>query len=427
MFTASDLADWFDESQDKQSDQQDDWLIQSQNLGDAHPFLVFCSWFGNRTATAPTRLINSMTGTVVDVLRLGADIDTESGWGIAKGAFFNVSRLAVVAGPVGEGLSIGSRWAGLVGTAALEGLDGIAAPCRFVSVNNALSAVRGKTVQLFSTLDDLVKTVRPGAPGANMVDEILKHPSVAPLIKQAGVVWREIGNLPTLEHAFAKAREVEGALVVGVQWVNRLGKTQAHRITLVKDIFGNVKILDYSTGAEFKGFSSLRDMAARPGFDGFDKAVIRPGTLLFQSNYLKFLEATHNAWHLSIPVAMGLSWGKGRSLDASAAEIATSAWNFLKSKLGFGAPPPPPVQAPAPPPPVRKAPPPEAAFSPRPDWLTGVQFRLKYLAYYLGPVHGVNDRATKDAVLQFQTDQRIKVDAIPGPQTQTELVTVCGF
>ncbi|NOT48919.1 MAG: hypothetical protein HOP17_14365 [Acidobacteria bacterium] len=230
MFTASDLADWFDEQQQKRSDQQDEWLIQSQNLGDAHPFFVFCSWFGNRTSTAPNRLLDWLTGSVVDVLRLGSDIDTDSGWGIAKGAFLNITRLAVVAGPIGEALGIGSRWAGMVGTATLDGLKGVSAPCRFVSVNNALSFVRGKRIQLFSTLDDLIGNVRPGKAGANMVDEILKHPTVAPLIEKAGVVWKDIGNLPTLQHAFAKAKEVEGAVVVGVQWADRLGKTHAHRL-----------------------------------------------------------------------------------------------------------------------------------------------------------------------------------------------------
>lgn len=428
MFTASDLADWFDKWQDKQYEQQDDWLIQSHNLGDAHPFFVFCSWFGDRVNTAPKRLMDSLVGSVVDVLRLGADIDTESGWGIAKGAFLNISRLAVVAGPIGKALGVGSRWAGLMGTATLDGLKGISAPCRFVSVNNALSFVRGKRVQLFSTLDDLVKTVRPGKPGANMVDEILKHPSVEPLIREAAVVWKDIGNLPSLQHAFAKAKEVEGAVVVGVKWVDRLGKSHAHRITLVKDALGNVKILDYTKGAEFRGFSSMREMAALRNWDGFDKAVIGPGVLIFQSNYLKFLEATGSIFHIGIPVAMGLNWGKGRSLDASAADIAASVWQFLKDKLGLSAPPPPiAVPTPKPAPPVRTGPPPEARNAPRSDWLTGVQYRLKYLAYYAGPIHGINDRATKDAVIQFQTDQRIRIDAIPGPQTQSELVTVCGF
>ncbi len=342
MFSASDLADWFDEHQEKLYQQQDDWLIETHNLGDAHPALVFCSWFGDRTATAPKRLMDWMVGSIVDVLRLGCDIDTESDWGIAKGAFLNVSRLAVVAGPAAEGLAVGSRYAGMMGTALLDGLAGVSKPCRFVATNNAVSFVAGKKVQLFSALDDLIKTVRPGKPGANMVDEILKHPSVEPLIKKAGVVWSELGNFPTLQHAFAKAREVEGAIVVGVEWTNSTGK-HAHRITLVKDALGKLKILDYSQGAAFKGFSTLREMAARGGaFRGFENAVIRPGALLFQSKKIKFLEAANDVFHIGIPVAMGIGWGKGKSIDTAAAEIVTSFWKYAASKLGLSAPPPPP-------------------------------------------------------------------------------------
>ena len=77
--------------------------------------------------------------------------------------------------------------------------------------------------------------------------------------------------------------------------------------------------------------------------------------------------------------------------------------------------------------PAPSGPPPEAENAPRSDWLTGVQYRLKYLAYYSGEVHGINDQATKNAVRAFQTDQRIMIDGIPGPQTQAELVAVCGF
>lgn len=428
MFTASDLADLFDKWNEEYWEQQDDWLIQSQQVGDAHPVFVFASWYNNRIATAPQRLIHWLAGGIVDVLRLGSDIETDSGWGIAKGAFLNLTRLAVVAGPAARLVGAGSRYAGLLATAALESTGMGSAPCRFVAVNNALSAVRGKTVQLFASLDDIVNIRGTGAPGANMVDEILRHPSVAPLIKEAGVVWKDLGNMASVREAFVKAAQVEGALVIGLRWVNRQGRTLTHRVTLVKDALGNIKILDYSSGATFRGFSSLREMgAARAGWDGMENAVLRPGVLLFQSNYLRFLDIAGDAWHLGLPVAMGLSWGKGKDLDTAAADIASSLWKFLKAKLGFSAPPPPPVVETTPPPPVQAGPPPEAKNAPRPDWLTGVQYRLKYLAYYNGPVNGVNDRATKDAVIHFQTDQRLRIDAIPGPKTQAELVSVCGF
>lgn len=84
-------------------------------------------------------------------------------------------------------------------------------------------------------------------------------------------------------------------------------------------------------------------------------------------------------------------------------------------------------------PPNRPAPiqqpvsPPAAVNAPRPDWLTGVQYRLKQLGLYNGAINGVNDKATKDAVIAFQTSRKIRIDGVPGPQTQRELVAACGY
>lgn len=42
--------------------------------------------------------------------------------------------------------------------------------------------------------------------------------------------------------------------------------------------------------------------------------------------------------------------------------------------------------------------------------------------YYAGPVHGVLDAPTQDAVRRFQTDHGLTVDGVPGPQTRRALV-----
>ena len=55
-YTASDLADWFDEQDDKYWREHDDWLIQSQRLGDASPVLVFAAWYNDRLSTMETAL-----------------------------------------------------------------------------------------------------------------------------------------------------------------------------------------------------------------------------------------------------------------------------------------------------------------------------------------------------------------------------------
>src|SRR6266567_1293583 len=158
MFSASDLADWFDDGEEQFWRQQDDWLIEQQDLGNAHPVLVFAAWFSDRAASAPQRGLHSLSAGVVDVLRLGSDIDpSDSAFNIGKGVFANVTRLLTLAGPIAEGLGVGARYAGLMAETQLTKLRGVPGPCRFVSLDRALTFARGKKVQLFAALDDVAK------------------------------------------------------------------------------------------------------------------------------------------------------------------------------------------------------------------------------------------------------------------------------
>jgi hypothetical protein len=50
------------------------------------------------------------------------------------------------------------------------------------------------------------------------------------------------------------------------------------------------------------------------------------------------------------------------------------------------------------------------------------QKNLKTAAYYFGAIDGIEGQATKAAYLKFQHDQKLKMDAIYGKETQTALV-----
>ncbi len=151
-----------------------------------------------------------------------------------------------------------------------------------------------------------------------------------------------------------------------------------------------------------------------------------------------------------------LSMSGGSVTAESGEEIA--GWNVKRNtwpgvsdgrqavRIPSVTPPPPPPSTPAPPsgpkpgtpPPSSATPPPSSATPPPPKpgpppqglppaaWLTGVQARLKYLAYYAGPIHDKFDTPTRNAVLAFQGKHGLKVDGIPGPKTQTKLVEVVG-
>jgi hypothetical protein len=64
---------------------------------------------------------------------------------------------------------------------------------------------------------------------------------------------------------------------------------------------------------------------------------------------------------------------------------------------------------------------------PRPDLLTGVQYRLNAAGFGAGPVDGINGPKTKKAVLEFQETYKLKVDGVPGPKTQAKLLEICGY
>lgn len=438
MFTASDLADWLDKKIQEHQGLQDDWLIDSQRLGDAHAVVVAGAWFNDRIAKLPQNAPMFVAGGLIDVLRLGSDIDTSSAWGIGKGAVVNVVRLMVVVGPAARGIQAGGqgarRLAGLLATSEVPTLSGHGiGPCRFVNLMNVVSAVRGKTARLFASVHDVAVVRASEPPGARgFIGALLEHPAVAQQIKQHSVVWTNLGNLRSMDEAVAAAKQYEGAVSIGVQWTNKAGKVVAHRLALVKDHLGRIRILDYAKEKGFTGFGSLGDIVkARPHFAGIENAVLRPEVVLFQSKYVKFLQDVGDTWHLAVPVAVGFAWGRDKRFDESVLEIALSIWQYIKARVGANSPPRPVPEAAPPragPRPPAQGRPPEALNAPRPDWLPGVRYRLKYLAYYDGPVQGLPfDRKTKEAVIHFQTDQRIMIDGIPGPQTQGELVKVCGF
>ncbi len=50
-----------------------------------------------------------------------------------------------------------------------------------------------------------------------------------------------------------------------------------------------------------------------------------------------------------------------------------------------------------------------------------VQRKLIELGYNPGPINGINGPQTKKAIMEFQRDEGIAVDGIPGPQTLKSL------
>lgn len=450
QYVPSDLADWFDAESDKYWAEHDEWLAQSLVRGEARPAFVLAAQFSDRVATGPRRIQHVMTSGVVDLLRLGSDLDFSAGWdSIAKGALLNVLRLAMVVGPASAAVGAGRRFAGLLATSRLSSIPGATGPCAYVSINNVLSFLKAQRIQLFATVDDIIAVASANKGMAR--ETLLAKAEVVEALQKHGVETVRLLGFQTIDDVLRAARATDRPIVFSIRWTNG-NKIERHALTAVRDAQGQLRILDYvAPGVDgFRGFASLAEMAAaRPQWgSGFLKAELRTDApvMAFSTRWLRLLEFADGSYRWGLPVSMGVQWVLGRTVQERLESMAHSAWRFLKQTLGD--------EAPTPPSPTRGASPPaqlhapsgstapragglgvaplaaEAAGAPRIDWLTGVQYRLRFLGYYRGTVHGTNDEATKSAVLAFQTQwfsDPKEWDAIPGPVTQAMLHAVVGW
>lgn len=450
-YVPSDLADWFDAEDEKHWAQHDEWLAKTVLHGESRPVFVLAAQFHDRMATMPQRVQSTAASSVVDLLRLGSDIDFSAGWswGNGKGALMNALRLAMVVPPAAAAVRAVRGAAGMWATSRLAFISEAKGACAYTSVNNVLSYSKGWPKQVFATVEQIIEVRGENAGiGLGALHDTTK---VAHALKDAGVTWDRLIGLETIDAVLQAARGTDRPIVFGIKWMKG-AEQKRHALTAVRDGLGRLRILDYvpegSNG--FRGFGSLAEMAsARPAWGpGFLKAeLVRESPVMaFHSSTVRLLEFIDGRYRWGLPLVVGLQWLVGHTTEERLAAIAQSAWRFLQQKLGDEVPTPPApakrasLPADVQPPAASPAPlatglgvaplAPEAAAAPRIDWLTGVQYRLKFLGYYRGAVHGVNDQATKRAVLAFQKAWFVdpkEWDAIPGPVTQTMLYRKVGW
>jgi len=453
-YTASDLADWFDEKDEKYWRDHDEWLIQSQNLGNASPVVVFAAWYNDRLGTIGQRAQSALAGSIFDVLRLGNDFDFDSALGVGKGTFLNLTRLATIAGPVSEALGVAGRYAGIVATSKLTSIPGSEGPCVYVAVNNVLSLFKGRPIQLFATVEDIV-AVGGSASEGTTVGTLLTTSKVQAMLEKMGITVQKLGGMKTIDDVLRAAKAADGPIVFSVEWPSEVAGVESHALTAAKDARGIVRILDYveevEGGGTFKGFASMDEMIkARVGGWGEKFAEVKliqtNPVRQFSGRYLRLLSFVDHSYSFGIPVGMGMRWLRGNSPEDKIFDMARSVWRFVRGKNASVAPTPQePSVLPDIPDDVPTIPstpdqagkrlgvaplPSEARGAPRIDWLTGVQYRLKYLGYYRGAVTGTNDQQTKNAVMAFQKewfDDASQWDAIPGPITQGALYAALGW
>lgn len=438
-FAASEIADWFEAKRKTRDHDLEMWVVDNPQ------------WWNIGLATVGGTSM-AFLGTYVDVLRLGEGV-AEGGW---EGYGTDALRLISIV-PFGRLV----RFGGLAARArALPAslrvatkVKGVTGPCTFQAVNNAMQIARGKSLfvtvrQMAKALGRPVRSLATNADGkvvlAAWVDDLVG------VMRANGGRVKVVTGLGSIDEIVRLAR-TEGAPVVfafRTTVKDGLGRLRdiRHSVIAIRDASGAVKFADYGG----KMFGSLDQLVSRWGTkaapielykmaQGASAAVVG-GTVEALGEFGRHLqqgaalvlagmdavETEEDGVDIAFPVTVAAVNAPAQSDEASAEVVKESFDNFVRRKSGEPLAASRPRQAPMAMSPTGNEG--RAPTAPRPDWLTGVQFRLNHLGFAAGPVDGIAGPLTHQAVRAFQKYYPpLVVDGIPGPLTQARLVQVCGY
>lgn len=420
---ASDLANWWDQQKSQSEDVLVQWVQDNPQW-----------WVIGVAATVQTSM--DLGQGLVDVLRLGQGV-SEGGW---RGVGSDGLRLLSVLGPLGRAGGVASRFIHTQRLRFAVQVSGVDGPCTFQAVNNAMSVLRGKN--LFLTVQDMAAAM--GTPIKHLkqlksgvyelgawVDELL------PFLRQFAKV-KEITGLTKLTEIAQLAQRENGVVIFAVRASVRNAKgvyeQMYHSVIAVRRANGRVGYGDYGG----KLVNTLEEVISKWGHvrtlelyqSSMSAAVIEGMKLtgqtatqlargaVFVMQGLTAIESVENGLELAAPAAVAAVPGGEPSDGNTPPSVLKGSFDAFKQRRAGK--------------PVIRL---DDIYitggkgvAPRPDWLTGVRFRLNALGYGAGPINGpMNDR-TKRSVLAFQSDYPpLRVDGIPGPRTQAKLVEVCGY
>ncbi len=379
---------------------------------------------------------------LVDVLRLGEGV-AEGG---VKGYGKDALRLLMLLGPLGRAGGVANRFlTPLIRSGNLRlavqvvGVDG---PCTFQAVNNAVALTKSRS--LFVTVADMAgalgkrvsqlgKTVGGDFKLGAWIDDLV------PFLKENGVRVKEVIGLNNIEEVTSLAQKETGPVIFAIRSTvrNAAGATKEilHTVIANRTATGAVKFADY--GGTF--VDSLPKLIENLGYgkpatiellqSGSSATIIEAAKItgafagkLFKGSFfvmegLAAIATGENGVEFAVPVSVVASTAPARHSDIAPAVVKGSFDAFKSRKEGKAVLRMPEVTITA----GRKG-------APRPDWLTGVQFRLNALGFGAGPVDGILGPRTSKAITDFQrTYPPLRVDGIPGPKTQAMLSQICGY
>ncbi len=425
MVVAADLADWWDEKQKKREKDLEEWVQENPQ------------WWAVGLATVGATSMQFTAG-FVDVLRLGQGA-AEGGWGFGKDAL----RLLSILGPLGRAGGMLSRFLHLHSLRLAVAIKGVTGPCTFTAANNAMSIVAGRAANLFLTVRDAAKAV--GKPFSDLAKVNGKYKvgawidDIAWFLEANGGKIKSVTGFSKIQDVIAAASRENGVVIFAFRCVTDKGKAIHHTAIAVRDALGRVRFADY--GGKFVNnlddlVRNLKYGAPKPGsitlssakggssfavlegmeFTGLmEKAgKVMMGTVLILDG-LTAIETDEDGVDLAIPISMV---AVPVNTDAAVPpEVIKSSFDAFEARKSGK--------------PVLRMPEVHIQGAPKSEYLTGVQFRLNATGFGAGPVDGILGSRTTRAIRAFQETYKqqfsLRVDSIPGPETQRALVSLCGY
>lgn len=424
MVALSKYADWWDQQKAQTETILTEWVQDNPQ------------WWAVTVAASVQTSMDLGAG-FVDVLRFGEGMAEGGVKGFGKDAL----RVLALLGPLGRAGGVLSRVLNMQMIRLAVKVKGVSGPCTFQAVNNLTAIIRGRSY--FITVRDMAAAV--GRPLGSLVRNEAGNFQLSSSVEKAiefmisqGIKVSRMGQAKTVKDVARLAETEDGVVIFAIRCVVKTAKGELkdikHSVIAVRDAMGQVRFADY--GAQY--FTSLEALVARWGtlqgsmglMQNQVVGVVRtmqitsllesslslvPGSTMLIAG-VTALE-TPDGVEFAAPVAIAATSAPAQR-DPAPPEIVKASFNAYKERRqGKTVIRMPEI--------VIKA---GQKTAPRPEYLTGVQFRLNALGFGAGRVDGIKGPKTSRAVTKFQKAYPpLKVDGIPGPKTQEKLVEICGF
>jgi len=382
--SASELANWWDEQNRQSKKVLEDWVGENPQ------------WWAVGIATTVATAQDLGAG-IVDMTRLGEGV-AEGGWGYGKDAL----RLVGLAGPLGRGVRYLAKGTGVGINRILALKDPSGDICSYIA---NVQALRRTGARLFVTVADLAKAsnIRIPAGGISNLPAQFTHSFVAAL-NRLGARVKQLKIPSRIEDVEDVVKSNDGVVIFGIRFIDE-GKDAFHAIYAFKNSFGQIRYSD-RYGQVFKNIEGFQKI-----FGGSNYRLLTDDNAMVLVQGARVLQLPSGKSALALAVKK-LFVAKEEAVDTSTLMKSFEGKKKIIQKVK---------------PTLPKRSPGVNSNLPPVKYLTGVQARLNNLGYGAGPVDGINGPRTKSAVKRFQQlTPPLRVDQIPGPNTQARLLEAHG-